>query len=153
MKECIASESQQARVGELQQILDIIDKENNPDIREQKLRKLNGGKTWQYLRENILNDQRNSGYIRVYYDYVPDKAAKVINEASELLTTDCIKCYHEALQLLLTVRNDERAQNALGTAYWLCGQKEEAMECFRKAAANGNADARENLRRLEKKNS
>jgi tetratricopeptide (TPR) repeat protein len=150
VKECIASESQQARVGELQQILDIIDKENNPDIREQKLRKLNGGKTWQYLREHILNEQRNSGYVRIYYDYVPDKAAKVINEASELLTTDCIDCYHEALQLLLTVRNDERAQNALGTAYWLCGQQQEALECFRRAAANGNVDAQENLRRLEK---
>ena len=150
VEECIASETQQARVGELQQILDIIDKENNPDIREQKLRKLNGGKTWQYLREHILNDQRNSGYVRIYYDYVPDKAAKVINEASELLTTDCIDCYREALQLLLTVRNDERAQNALGTAYWLCDQQQEALECYRRAAANGNTDAQENLRRLEK---
>jgi TPR repeat protein len=52
--------------------------------------------------------------------------------------------------MLLTVRNDERAQNALGTAYWLCGQQQEALECFRRAAANGNTDAQENLRRLEK---
>lgn len=150
VEECIASESQQARVGELKQILDIIDNESNPDVREQKLRKLNGGKTWQYIREHILTDQRNSGYIRIYYDYVPDKAAKVINEASELLTTDCNKCYHEALEMLLTVRDDERAQNALGTAYWLCGQQQEALECFRRAAANGNADAQENLRRIER---
>ena len=150
IEECISSESQQVRVGELKQILDIIDNESNLDVREQKLRKMNGGKTWQYLRENILTDQRNSGYIRIYYDYVPDKAAKVINEASELLTTDCINCYREALQLLLTVRNDERAQNALGAAYWLCGQQQEALDCFRRAAANGNADAQENLRRIEK---
>ena len=146
----IASDSQQERVGELKQILEIIDSESDLNVREQKLRKLNGGKTWQYLRENILNDQRNSGYIRVYYDYVPDKAAKVINEASELLTTDCIDCYHEALQMLLTVRNDERAQNALGTAYWLCGQQQEALECFRRAAENGNTDAQENLRQIER---
>jgi TPR repeat protein len=86
--------------------------------------------------------------VRIFYDYVPDKAAKVINEASELLTTDCIDCHREALRLLLTVRNDERAQNALGVAYWLCGQQQEAIECFRRAAANGNADAKENLEKL-----
>lgn len=110
---------------------------------------MNGGRTWQYIKEHILSDQRNSGYVRIFYDYVPDKAAKVINEASELLTTDCIDCHREALRLLQTVRNDERAQNALATALWLTGQKDEALECFRRAAANGNSDAQENLRRLE----
>ena len=77
---------------------------------------------------------------------MPDKAAATINEANELLTTDCGDCHREALRLLLTVRNDERAQNALG----VCGQHDEALECFRRAVANGNADARENLRQLEK---
>ena len=147
LEECVAISSPQQQ--ELQQALDIIDSESNLDVREQKLRRMNGGKTWQYLRENILKDQRNSGYIRIYYDYVPDKAAKVINEASELLKTDCSDCHHEALQQLLTVRDDERAQNALGTAYWLCGQQQEALDCFRRAAASGNADAQENLRQLE----
>jgi hypothetical protein len=80
---------------------------------------------------------------------VPDKAAKVINEASELLTTDCIDCHREALRLLQTVRNDERAQNALATALWFCGYRDEALSTFRRAAANGNKDAQENLRRLE----
>ena len=80
---------------------------------------------------------------------VLDKAAATINEASELLSTDCIDCHREALRLLQTVRNDERAQNALGTALWLCGQKDEALKCFRRAAANGNADALNNLQQLE----
>ena len=60
--------------------------------------------------------------------------------------------HREALRLLLTVRDDERALNALGVAYWLCGQQQEAIECFRRAAANGNVDAEENLRQLEKNN-
>ena len=111
---------------------------------------MNGGRTWKYITDNILSDQRNSGYIRIYYDYVPDKAnAKIINEASELLTTDCIDCHREALRLLQTVRNDERAQNALGVALWFCGQKEEAIDRFRRAAANGNEDAKTNLRELK----
>jgi tetratricopeptide (TPR) repeat protein len=148
LEECIAKETPQMAI-ELQQALDIINHENDLNERERKLKRMNGGRTWKYIKEHILSDQRNSGYIRIYYDYVPDTAAKVINEASELLTTDCSDCHHEALRLLLTVRNDERALNALGTAYWLCGQQQEALDCFRCAAANGNTDAKENLRQLE----
>ena len=140
---------QSPHTAELQQALDIIDSESDANVRERKLRRMNGGRTWKYIKDEILSDQRNSGYVRIYYDYVPDKAAATINEASELLTTDCSDCHHEALRLLLTVRNDERAQNALGLAYWLCGQKEEALDCFRRAAANGNADAIENLKQIE----
>ena len=147
LTECVETESPHKQ--ELQQAIQIIDSESDANVRERKLRRMNGGRTWKYIKEHILSDQRNSGYVRIYYDYVPDKAAKVINEASELLTADCSDCHHEALRLLLTVRNDKRALNALGTAYWLCGQQEEAIECFRQAAANGNADAQENLRRLE----
>ena len=136
-------------VESLRQALTIIDNEPDAVAREQKLRRMNGGKTWKYIKEHILKDQRNSGYIRIYFDYVPDKAAATINEASELLTTDCGDCHREALRLLQTVRNDERAQNALGVALWLCGQKDEALSCLRRAAANGNADAQRNLRELE----
>jgi TPR repeat protein len=49
---------------------------------------------------------------------------------------------------LQTVRNDERAQNALATALWLTGQKDEALSVFRRAAAKGNADAIKNLKQL-----
>ena len=150
LEECVVTLSQKTITAELKQALDIIDSEGDAIVREQKLRRLNGGRTWKFIKEHILSDQRNSGYIRIYYDYVPDTAAATINEASELLTTDCSDCHHEALRLLLTVRNDERALNALGTAFWLCGQQEEALDCFRRAAANGNADAQENLRQLKK---
>ena len=150
LAECSATEPQHSQ--ELQQAIGIIDSESDANVREQKLRRMNGGRTWNYVKERILSDQRNSGYIRIYYDYVPDKAAKVINEASQLLTNDSSDCHREALRLLLTVRDDERALNALGVAYWLCGQQQEAIECFRRAAANGNVDAEENLRQLEKNN-
>ena len=148
LAECVEAASPQSQ--ELQQAIDIIDSENDANVREQKLKRMNGGRTWQYIKENILKDQRNSGYIRIYYDCAPDKNAAVINEASELLSTTCSDCHHEALRLLNTVRSDERAQNALGVALWLCGQKEEALAIFRKAAAAGNTDAKNNLRQLEK---
>jgi len=136
----------------LSKALDIIDQEQDSKVRERRIKQLDKGRTWQYLKQHILKDQRNSGYIRIYFDYVPDKAAATINEASELLTTDCGDCHREALRLLQTVRNDERAQNALGTALWLCGHKEEALDCFRRAAANGNADAVKNLNALTNDN-
>lgn len=135
--------------ADLNKVIEIIDQESDDKVRERRIKQLNNGRTWAYIRDHILKDQRNSGYIRIYYDYVPDKAAATINEASELLTTDCIDCHREALRLLQSVRNDERAQNALATALWLTGQKDEALSTFRRAAANGNKDAQENLRRLE----
>ena len=134
---------------DLNQAIEVIDQESDDVMRERRIKQLENGRTWAYIKEHVLKDQRNSGYIRIYYDYVPDKAAATINEASELLTTDCIDCHREALRLLQTVRNDERAQNALATALWLTGQKDEALSTFRRAAANGNSDAQENLRRLE----
>lgn len=134
---------------DLQQVIKVIDQESDDVMRERRIKQLENGRTWAYIKEHVLKDQRNSGYIRIYYDYVPDKAAATINEASELLTTDCIDCHREALRLLQTVRNDERAQNALATALWLTGHQDEALSTFRRAAANGNSDAQENLRRLE----
>ncbi len=138
--------------ADLNKVIEIIDQESDDKVRERRIKQLDNGRTWAYIKEHVLKDQRNSGYIRIYYDYVPDKAAATINEASELLTTDCIDCHREALRLLQTVRNDERAQNALGTALWLCGHKEEALDCFRRAAANGNADAVKNLNALTNEN-
>lgn len=134
---------------QLSEAIAIIDQEQDAKVRERRIRQLHKGRTWAYIKEHILKDQRNSGYIRIYYDYVPDKAAATINEASELLTTDCGDCHREALRLLQTVRHDERAQNALGVALWLCGQKTEALQCLRQAAASGNADAQKNLKELE----
>lgn len=132
-------------VAQLRQAITAIDTESDLNLLEQQLRRMNGGRTWRYLKDNVLKDQRNSGYVRIYYDYVPDEAAATINRASELLRQEQ---YAEALRLLQTVKNDERAQNALGVALFNNGRMAEAMECFEKAANNGNDDARHNLKEL-----
>ena len=134
--------------AQLSKVVEIIDQESDATVRERRIKQLDNGRAWAYIQEHILKDLRNSGYIRIYFDYVPDKAAATINEASELLTTDCGDCHREALRLLQTVRTDERAQNALGVALWLNGQKDEALSVFRRAAAKGNADAIKNLKQL-----
>ena len=38
--------------------------------REQKIRKLKGGRTYQYIKEHHLADQRNAGYLKIYFDFV-----------------------------------------------------------------------------------
>lgn len=53
----------------LQKVIDIIDREQDLTRREQQIRKLNGGSTYQYIRQHLLADQRNSGYLRIYFDY------------------------------------------------------------------------------------
>ncbi len=129
-----------------QQMLDIIDSEPNLDRREAKLKALDRGKAYAYLRDNVLSDQRNSGYVRIYYDYVPDTAAATINKASALLRQEK---YDEALALLRTVQSDQRAQNALGVALYMTGDKEAGIRCFETAAANGNAEAIQNIKQLQ----
>ena len=129
-----------------QQMLDIIDSEPNLDRREAKLKALDRGKAYAYLRDNVLSDQRNSGYVRIYYDYVPDAAAATINKASALLRQEK---YDEALALLRTVQSDQRAQNALGVALYMTGDKEAGIRCFEAAASNGNAEAVQNLKQLQ----
>lgn len=64
------------------EVLRIIDTEPNLDRREARIKQLNGRRTYNYLKKHVLIDQRNSGYLQIYYDYVPDHAAAVINQAS-----------------------------------------------------------------------
>lgn len=127
-------------------LLDIIDNEPDADRRERRIKALDGGKAYAYLKENILKDQRNSGYLRIYYDYVPDTAARTINAATALLRQER---YDEAKRMLLTVKADPRSWNALGVALYMTGNEDAAMSYFCKSAGVGNLQAKENLRQAE----
>jgi hypothetical protein len=56
-------------VSQLQQVVQIIDTESDVVRREQQIRKLDGGRTYQYIKEHHLDGQRNAGYLRIYFDY------------------------------------------------------------------------------------
>ena len=127
-------------------LLDIIDHTPDANERERRMKKYQGGRPWAYVKEHILQDQRNSGYLRIYYDYVPDTAAATINAASAKLNEGR---YAEALAELQTVSSDPRAWNALGVALYMMGREAEGMGYIRRAAAAGNPQAIENLRRME----
>ena len=127
-------------------LLAIIDNETDPDRRERRIKTLDNGRAYAYLKDNVLGDQRNSGYMRIYYDYVPDHAARTINAATELLRQGR---YDEAKRMLLTVKADRRSWNALGVAYYMTGGEAEALDWFRRSAADGNPQAKDNLRQAE----
>ena len=127
-------------------LLDIIDNEADPDRRERRIKALDGGRAYAFLRDNVLSDQRNSGYLRIYYDYVPDTAARTINAATALMRQGR---YDEAKRMLLTVKADPRSWNALGVACYMTDDKAEAISYFRRSAADGNQQAKENLRQAE----
>lgn len=127
-------------------LLDIIDHTPDANERERRMKRYDGGRPWTYVKRNILQDQRNSGYLRIYYDYVPDTAAATINAASVKLNSGQ---YAAALADLRTVSSDPRAWNALGVALYMTGSEAEGMDYIRRAAAQGNPQAIDNLRQME----
>ncbi len=133
------------RISELLKARDIVDNEPDLNKREQQLRRLNGGRTYNFIKNELLPDQRNSGYLRIYFDRVPDAKADAINQAIALMKREQ---WQPALNILNGVKEDPRSWNALGVTLFMNGQAQEALDYFRKAAANGNADARLNADRL-----
>lgn len=131
---------------EKEKLLQIVDNTKDPNQRESLLRRHNRGRSFDYLRQHVFADQRNSGYIQVYYEAVPDIAARQINEAIRLIDSGKSD---EAVALLEPVA-DDRKWNTLGSAYYLGGRKQEALDCFRRAVEAGNEGARRNLEALER---
>ena len=146
--DAIADEQQPASLRrQLEKALDIIDNVADPNRREWLLLHNTAPSVISFIRRQLLADQRNSGYLHIYFERVPDRKAEAINHAADLLKQ---KRYQEALNILNDVREDPRAWNTLGAALYHNGRQQEALEYFRRAAANGNADAQRNLRELEK---
>jgi len=114
--------------SQLQKVLDIMDGEPDPSRREKALKALEGGSVYAKLRDNVLADLRNSGYIRVYYDYVPDEKARIINRAIDAIEDGNVVL---ARALAQTVKEDPRSE-----ALFDYFQKLEAYEQAQKAYEN-----------------
>lgn len=131
---------------QLQWVIDVIDSEPDENKREAILKSMDDGELFSKLKAHVLQDQRNSGYLRIYYDHVPDSGAQEINAAIDLMASGD---YAGALKALEAKRDDPRGDNAYAIALFYNGRKTEAMEILRKAAAAGDESASRNLNRLE----
>jgi hypothetical protein len=77
----------------------------------------------------VLADLRNSGYIRVYFDYVPDENARIINSAIDAIEAGEMD---KARIIAATVKDDPRASVVLECleAYEQHQQQEEAYQKY-----------------------
>lgn len=130
------------------ELLDIIDHTEDVNLREARMKTLAGGKAYDYLRRHVLQDQRYSGYVQIYYDYEPDTVPPVVNRAIELIREGRAG---EALRLAETVKHDARSWNTLATALYLCGRNKEADDYYRRAADRHDTDAPHNREQMEQR--
>ena len=77
---------------------------------------------------------------------MPDEAAKRINAAIELMQKGD---YAAALPRLMAEKADPRSWNAIGCCQAMTGNEAEAINWFKRAAEQGNADAVKNLQQLQ----
>ena len=131
---------------QLQWVIDVIDTEPDENRREALLKAKDGGALFARLKAHVLQDQRNSGYLRIYYDHVPDPVAQQINAAIDLMASGD---YAGALKALETLRDDPRSGNAYAVALFYNGREAEALRMLREAAAAGDESAARNLAQLE----
>ena len=101
-----------------------------PNKKEAKIKKLHNGKTYKWVRDNLLADQRNAGYMRIYYGLNEDEVAKAINEAIALIND---RKYEEAMPLLEPYKDEPRAWNAYGVCLYMTGDEAGAEEYWAKA--------------------
>lgn len=142
-----------------ERLLDILYNEPDPDRREALIRA--DSRLYEDVKENFLADQRNSGYIRIYYGNAPDPVTeKYNNEVIPLLKSkryaDAVRKFEESPDLKKRALQDAEAANAYGIALYFtaldakdAAKEKEAIEMLEAAARNGSEAAAENLRGIE----
>lgn len=138
-----------------EKLMEIVFNEPDPDTREKKIKE--DPALYQRVKEEFLADQRNSGYIRVYYSNQPDAVSLKWNgPVTELLKA---KQYAQAVRmieadaaLLSRVKTDAEAANAYGIALYFTAldardeaREAKALELLEEAARMGSSAARHNL--------
>lgn len=129
-----------------EEILDIL-ANTSGDRRKESLKSLAGGAPYRSMLETLYPQLRDACYINVWYSEQEDFAARDINRAiAALHAGNC----EEALRLLRPLQEDSRAWNALGSCYWLKGEKDSAVQWYTRAAGQGDEEAIENLKKINR---
>ena len=144
---------------EVSRLLDLVYNVKDADERERQLRARPA--LYKKVVNTLLKDQRNAGYIRVYYSNKPDPATQKLNGPVYALIG--AKKYHKAVKeiqadesVMALVRQNPEAANAYGVALYFVAldnkdeaAEKEALALLKKAAAEGSAAAAENLKGTE----
>lgn len=120
-------------------VIQIIDDQNIPtELKKDKIKWIDHGKTWKRMLDEIYPKLRCARYLAVYYDSTDDKAVETINAANILIRE---AKYAEAYEMAKQVDKDPRAYNTLGVALMMQGEFEKAMPWFEKALEGNTPDA------------
>jgi len=138
-----------------EKLFEIVFNEPDADTREKRIKE--DPDLYEKVKKEFLADQRNSGFIRVYYSNLPDPVTEKWNG----LVAGYLKAkkYAQAVQavqadaaLLSRVKSDAEAANAYGIALYFTAldNKDEALEAqavslLEEAARMGSECARHNL--------
>ena len=142
-----------------EKLLGIVYNEPDADARERKIKA--DANLYKEVKDKYLRDQRNSGYIRIYYSNLPDAPTQKWNGAvMELLKgknyTQAVRMVENDPALMARVKADPEAANAYGIALYFTAldakdeaREKEAIGLVEKAARMGSEAARQNLKGIE----
>ena len=124
-------------------VIVIIDDQNIPtELKKDKIKWIDHGKTWKFMLYEIYPHLRCARYLAVYYDSADDHAVEIINQSNVLIREGR---YQEAHESLMKVADDARAFNSIGVSLMMQGRFEEAMPWFEKALEYDHSEAQNNI--------
>lgn len=124
-------------------VLAIINDQTLPsEQKKDKIKRIDHGKTWKKMLDDIYPYLRCARYLAVYYDSTNNEAIDIINQANSLIREGK---YVEAYEHVMPVSDDMRAYNTIGVALMMQLRFEEAMPWLQKAVENGFQDAQNNM--------
>ncbi|MBR1631467.1 MAG: OmpA family protein, partial [Paludibacteraceae bacterium] len=141
----IERDPQNPHAGELSRARTIVRSSAPRQQRYDALRRIRAGRTFAYLLDSILPDQR-SAYITIYVTPQADPLPATVNRANQLLRDGQ---HAQAYDLMQGVADDARTWNTLGVAAYYNGQYDTALDYFRRAAQAGSPQALHNLNGLQ----
>ena len=126
-----------------ERVIAIIDDPAIPnELKKDKIKWMDHGKTWKKMLDEIYPHLRSARYLAVYYDSVNDRAVDIINEANMLIREGR---YAEAYDHVKPVDDDIRAYNTVGVALMMQGEFEKAMPWLKKALDGNTPQAQYNI--------
>ena len=144
---------------DVQSLLELIQSIPDPDQRERQI-KANPA-LYAKVKEHLLANQRNAGYIRVYYGNAQDEATQKLNGPIRKLLEQ--RRYHDAVRAIKAdasvmerVQSNPEAANAYGIALYFTAldnkdlvAEDEALGLLKQAARAGSQAAVQNLKGTE----
>ncbi|WP_163209131.1 OmpA family protein [Bacteroides sp. 519] len=137
----LTSLTERMGISHKDQIKKIVE-ETPEEQRNNRLKMLDGGRPYRSLLEVLYPRLRSAHHIAVWYSDKPDLVPDIVNSAIAKFETNN---YNAALEILMSVKDDSRSWNAIGSCYMMLGNFVEARKWLSWAAEVGDEIAKRNL--------